>query len=520
MKKFIWILAAAAAACSQPEAEQNLPQPGDRTPVRISGGIRMMSRACDASWNENDAIGLYLTEAGTSAVVDGTENLCYVTAAGDGQFEPFGDALLLPADAAGSYDIVAYYPYGELSDGVLTLDLSDQSEQGPIDLLSARCEGIDKEHLSAHLEFSHRLTKVVFDVSSSVRDLTDLRVHIGDQLTAVRYDVLPATLAAGSADREEIALRTFALAENKHRICAEAILLPNGADNAATDRKVEFELNGERYSAAIAASTLFEGGKKYLYEVEFSESGDLVIVGAGITDWTDAPGDETITIPHPAISEVYFMGSANGWSQTLLDKQEDGTLVWKGFMDKDAEVKFTLQPNGNPNTYQLMSPVAGMEFDLGNPMPMCTVYYLMDGIDNKWKAPQDGYYTVALDMAAMTVTFTRDGDGWFAIGSATPGGWNLGDVTPLLESKERPGVFETEMQLSAGELKFLSGRHFDGPSVQAPAANTPFAVGEALPTVTTESADNKWIVSDEQGGKRYRLTLDMNNRSLTAVEAE
>ena len=520
MKKFIWILAAAAAACSQPEAEQRLPQPGDRTPVRISGGIRTMSRAYDASWNENDAIGLFLTEAGTSTVVDATENLRYVTAAGDGRFEPFGDALLLPADAEGSYDIVAYYPYGELTDGVLTLDLSDQSEQGPIDLLSARCEGIDKEHVSAHLEFEHRLAKVMFNVSSPLRDLSALTVRIGDQITAVRYEVLPATLAAGSADREEITFRNFALADNKHRVQAEAILLPNGADNAATDRKVEFELNGERYSAAIAASTLFEGGKKYVYEVEFSESGDVVVVGAGITDWTDAPGSETVTIPHPAISEVYFMGSANGWSQTRLDKQEDGTLGWKGFMDKNDEVKFTLQPNGDSNTYQLMAPVAGMEFDLGNPMPLCSVYYLFDGIDNKWKAPQDGYYTVALDLAAMTVTFTRDGDGWFAVGNATPGGWNTGDATPLLESKEQPGVFEAEMQLNAGELKFLSGHHFEGPSVQAPAADMPFAVGEALPTVTTESADNKWIVSAEQGGKRYRLTLDMNNRTLTAVEAE
>ena len=246
MKKFIWILAAAAAACSQPEAEQNLPQPGDRTPVRISGGIRTMSRAYDASWNENDAIGLFLTEAGTSTVVDATENLRYVTAAGDGRFEPFGDALLLPADAEGSYDIVAYYPYGELTDGVLTLDLSDQSEQGPIDLLSARCEGVDKEHVSAHLEFEHRLAKVMFNVSSPLRDLSALTVRIGDQITAVRYEVLPATLAAGSADREEITFRNFALADNKHRVQAEAILLPNGADNAATDRKVEFELKGER----------------------------------------------------------------------------------------------------------------------------------------------------------------------------------------------------------------------------------------------------------------------------------
>lgn len=517
MKKFIWILAAAAAACSQPEAEQSLPQPGDRTPVRISGGIRTMSRAYDASWNENDAIGLFLTEAGTSTVVDGTENLRYVTAAGDGQFEPFGDALLLPDDAEGSYDIVAYYPYGELSDGVLTLDLSDQSEQGPIDLLSARCESIDKEHISAHLEFSHRLTKVMFNVSSPARDLSALTVRIGDQITAVRYDVLPATLAAGSAERREITLRNFALADNKHSVQVEAILLPNGADNAATDRKVEFELNGERYSAAIAATTSFEGGKKYVYEVEFSESGDVVVVGAGITDWTDAPGDESVTIPHPGISEVYLTGNINGWGQTLLDRQEDGTFVWTGGMAENDEVKFKLA-EGNP--YQLMSHIAGLAFDLGNPMPMCSIYYSYpNGIDNKWKAPQSGTYTIKLDVVAMTVTFTRDGDCWFAIGSATLAGWDLGKIEPLLESKERPGVFEAEMQLNAGELKFISNRDFGASAVQAPAADTPFAVGEALPIATT-GGDNKWIVSDEQGGKRYRLTLDMDNRSLTAVEAE
>ncbi|MDE6374681.1 MAG: hypothetical protein K2L09_02905, partial [Alistipes sp.] len=90
----------------------------------------------------------------------------------------------------------------------------------------------------------------------------------------------------------------------------------------------------------------------------------------------------------------------------------------------------------------------------------------------------------------------------------------------MLPVEGQPGVFSAEMQLNKGELKFLCGHHFWGLSVQAPAAATPFEVGVALPTKTTDTDDDKWIVSEEQGGKKYRLTLNMNDRTLTAVEVD
>lgn len=513
-------IAFAAVACTRSDGEL-LPEPDSgRLPVSISGHVWAMSRAYDASWNANDAIGVYLTVGGTTDIAEETANYKYVTAGGDGRFAPAENPVMIPAAAEGDYDIIAYYPYGTVSEGVLSLSLADQREQGPIDLLSAKFSGVNKDGLSAELRFSHKLTKLMLQVSSETFSLGTLKATIADQITDVRYSVLSGELAAGSSDRAAVTLRNFGLSDDQHSVNAEAILLPNMTGNEAADRMLQFEIGGQVYTAGIAASTGFEGGKKYLYKVDIQASGDMVIVGAGIADWTDAPGGGTVTIPRPGIQDVYFMGSANGWGQTLLEKQSDGTALWKGFMDKDDEVKFTLQPNGNMDTYQLMSAVAGLEFDLGNPMPISTIYYVDGGIDNKWKSPQDGYYTVSVDIAAMTVTFTRDGDGWFAVGSATPGGWTTGQAVPMLPVEGQPGVFSAEMQLNAGELKFLCGHHFEGLNVQAPAADTPFQVGVALPTVTTDADDNKWVVSEEQGGKKYRLTLDMNANTLTAVEVE
>lgn len=519
----LFAIAVAAVACTRSDGE-SFPEPnsGDagRLPVSICGHIQKMTRAYDASWNANDAIGVYLTYGGTSDIAEEASNYRYVTAAGDGRFAPSENPVMIPADAEGSYDLIAYYPYGEVAEGVLSLSLADQKEQGPIDLLSARFSGVDKDGLSAELQFSHKLTKLMLRISSETFKFGTLKATIADQITDVRYSVLSGELAAGSSDRKTVVLRNFGLSEDLHSIQAEAILLPNMPGNEAADRMLQFEIGGQVYTACIAASTLFEGGKKYLYQVDIQASGDMVIVGAGIADWTEAPGDDPVTIPRPGIQDVYFMGSANGWGQTLLEKQSDGTALWKGFMDKGNEVKFTLQPNGNMDTYQLMSAVAGLEFDLGNPMPISTIYYVNGGIDNKWKSPQDGYYTVSVDIAAMTVTFTRDGDGWFAVGDATPGGWTTEQAVPMLPVEGQPGVFSAEMQLNKGELKFLCGHHFEGLNVQAPAENTPFAVGVALQTKTTDTGDNKWIVSEEQGGKKYRLTLNMNDHTLTAVEVD
>lgn len=518
MNKFFCMLAIAvvAVACNRSD-EETFPEPDSgRLPVSISGHVRAMSRAYDASWNANDAIGVYLTLGGTTDIAEQTDNFRYVTAAGDGKFAPADSPVMIPADAEGDYDLIAYYPHGEVTEGVLSLSLADQTEQGPIDLLWAKSTGVNKENLSAELKFSHKLTKLMLQVSSETFSLGSLKTTIADQITEVRYSVLSGEIAAGSSDRETVVLRNFGLSDDGHSVCSEAILLPNMTGNEAADRMLQFEINGQVYTAGIAASTLFEGGKKYLYTVDIQASGDMVIVGAGVQNWDDAPGDDTVTIPCPGIQDVYFMGSANGWGQTLLERQDDGTAVWKGFMDKGNEVKFTLQPNGDMNSYQLMSAVAGLEFDLGNPMPISTIYYVDGGVDNKWNAPQDGYYTVSVDLDAMTVTFTRDSDGWFAVGDATPNGWTTELAIPMLPVDGQPGIFSAEMQLVAGELKFLSGHHFEGPSVQAPASNTPFQTDTDLPTKTTESDDDKWIVSAEQGGKNYRLTLNMNNNTLRA----
>ena len=141
------MLTGVLTACSDQENEQD--GANERTALSINAGIGVIpagtssatTRATDASWQANDAIGIVMLDAGTNTVTEGKTNYRYITITGNGSFTPDGKEHTAYYPTAGAQvDVLAYYPYTiTISAGSLNIpvDVSDQSNLAAIDLMTA-----------------------------------------------------------------------------------------------------------------------------------------------------------------------------------------------------------------------------------------------------------------------------------------------------------------------------------------------------------------------------------------------
>lgn len=141
------------------------------TEIKLNASI-VTTRTSDVEWESGDLIGVYMFEAGTTESTDlGYDNAEY-EADDDGKsssFSPVYDdqTAYYPEDGS-EVDIIAYHPYSQsVANGVLDIDLSDQSDQKAVDVMvSDLAESRSVEKYSASVVFYHKLVKLLFYISA------------------------------------------------------------------------------------------------------------------------------------------------------------------------------------------------------------------------------------------------------------------------------------------------------------------------------------------------------------------
>ena len=247
--------------------KDNTPEIQDqtRTAVQFSSAIngQIKTKATDNSWDQGDVIGVFMKN-GTGLDNVQSSNKTYTTT-GDGEFKPLNSEqnIYYPIDGS-TVDFIAYYPYSEtLTNNTYGVDVNDQSKQAAIDLLYANnAVGLSKTNANANLIFTHQLAKVEIAVKNGagVADLNGLAVNISGVKTTANFDLATGALTAtGSA--ASLAAHT---AVKSGATIVEAILVPT-TDESET--KVVFALGTKTFTWTLPASTKFEQGKKYIYEV-------------------------------------------------------------------------------------------------------------------------------------------------------------------------------------------------------------------------------------------------------------
>lgn len=534
MKKktcFVMLAALMMAGCSNEIDEQVMDS--KRVPLQINGDINMlMTRAADDHWDENDAIGVYMVNAENS-IVGGVSNYRYVVIDKDnGNFSPDGEnnTAYFP-ESGDAVNVVAYYPQGNVVENKLPLDLSDQSVQPRIDLMSAKAEGASKSIPTINLGFKHRLTKLFFKIEGDVN--TDgINATIGNQYTDIQYDILNDELLIAEGDtKKDIVMKYWDL--NGYRF-TEAIVLPNEEGNAAEDRQLTFKLNEKIFKATISNSTTFEAGKKYTYKVKFetTPSGNInvSITGVSIKNWDDGDiSDGNIIVPGTLkFDKLYLASGFTDWGRPYeMTKSEDGKIfTWTGNVTGDnQEMKFALLQQSNTGDVQLMPNMNGTtnkDVELGAEMNAYPViYYENDSNrrDNKWVIKEKGTYTVTVNVETMKVKVEKL-DVVYLVGEALTGGYDLKKAPYCTKNSE--GKYELTVNLQEGDFKIISQLNYDSNKSDyfAPENGTPFKEGEL--TVNYRPINNqdfKWQVTAEQTGT-YKLTLDVSDSSNVTLTAE
>lgn len=527
-KCFVMLAALMMAGCSNEVEEQVMDS--KRVPLQINGNINMlMTRAADDHWDDKDAIGVYMVNGENNSIVGNVSNYRYtvVTGGQNGTFIPADEnnTAYFPENGT-AVNVMAYYPQGNVDNGKLSLDLSDQNEQPRIDLMSARAEGASKSNPTINLGFKHRLTKLFFEFEIVGDVNTDgISAAISDQYTDIQYDILNDKLSiAGGDTKKNIVMKYWNL--DNYRF-TEAIVLPNeGEGNVAEDRKLTFQLNEKTFNATIGSDTKFEAGKKYTYKVKFEQtpSGNInvSITGVSIKDWDDGDiSDSNIIVPGTLkFDKLYLASGFTDWGTPHeMTKNADGkTFTWTGKVNADnREMKFTLLQQSISGDVQLMPNMNGAtnkEVELNTEMNAYPVIYYENKNesikrDNKWVIKDKGAYTVTVNVETMKVKVEEL---VYLVGTALTGGYDLEQA--LHFTKNNDGKYELTVDLHEGDFKILSQLNYnlDKPDYYAPTENTSFQVGELTVDYRTnkDNKDYKWQVAAEQTGT-YKLILDTSN---------
>lgn len=247
-----------------------------------------LTRAGGSSWAAGDHIGIYMKkesmDLNPDAIVNGADNISFVTAKNDGYFRPASGTLEYPTDGS-AVDFIAYYPYqSTINSYIYKVDVTNQAKPENIDLLYAdNLTGRTADSPTGNLQFYHKLSSLVMNISSSDgTDFSGLTASISGVKTKADFNLTNGQLTVDEASVGTIAMRRAGNA-------AEAILLPVATTSGI---EITLRLGGKTHKFALPNTIKsLDSGKKYVFAVTV-KGGGLPIVpdeATGYAKWRETP---------------------------------------------------------------------------------------------------------------------------------------------------------------------------------------------------------------------------------------
>lgn len=270
--------------------------------------------------------------------------------------------------------------------------------------------------------------------------------------------------------------------------------------------------------------------KRNIQLKQFSLS--LFIFSLLMTLFTGCDGEKDLKIIDGNLpiktSTLFMVGDAtpNGWSMdnpTPFTQNADDPMLftWEGTLNM-GEMKLCLQSGSWDNPF--IRPANNLEAISKSNISGQTFAMWAGDPDNKWKVTDAGKYRLTFDMRNWTMSTEYLGEKekpaaepiflehLYAIGSATPGGWEWNQAAEL--RKESDYIFIYEGELNAGEIKFSGEKSWDGSFIHSPSDGVKInkdGVEDEKFEYYAGGNDNKWKV-EVQG--KYRLTLDLKHWTI------
>ncbi len=227
-----------------------------------------------------------------------------------------------------------------------------------------------------------------------------------------------------------------------------------------------------------------------------------------------------INAPKPPYTQLSLIGdaTAGGWSLNSMTPMTEskidpfiftfsGALITGEF--KIATAADFNAPFYRPTTNDPAISATGVQLNAGNP-------------DNKWMISDAGTYTITLNLHNNTISIveqpkitTPPYSKLWLIGDATPGGWDLNNMTPMIQDATNKFIFTYTGAFVAGEFKIATAADF-GAAFYRPTTNHPDLSATAV-QVTAGDPDNKWQLTTAQAGN-YKITLNTQSNTISIVK--
>lgn len=302
-------------------------QTGDKVQAIIQTGIT--TKAYDATWEINDAIGIAMMNPAQTEFIDDIYNYQYYTPSATANFVPSSDneILYFPIDGSEVY-FKGYYPYkADLTQEMtIPVTLEDQSDLPAIDVMTTEhLSGFSKADPNVHLRMHHRLSKVIFKyrVSPELEDMpmNGSTVTIHGTKTTGTLDILKDTVFVDDDSVADILLPDRGVDTDRN-----GIVMPRPAGEGVT-----FDFNftdGSYFTAAMSDTLELKPGYKYTFYISFEKTG--VTFWVDIKDWID-----TEPMFYEIVNAVFPMehseGVEPGDTMRVFMEGTDGTF---SFLDK------------------------------------------------------------------------------------------------------------------------------------------------------------------------------------------
>ena len=223
-----------------------------------------------------------------------------------------------------------------------------------------------------------------------------------------------------------------------------------------------------------------------------------------------------------AADRLVIVGDATwgGWTlsqSTVMQKSDENADVFKATVHLDAnkEFKFLTELDWGKLEYRAgESPVT-----LQSGVAAALVSSDENSVDNKFFVSESANYEIVCNLAEKTVVVTKAAyqatalkhTALWMIGSATKGGWNIGEGTIMKQDAANPAKYSARTELKAGELKFGTNVYagFDQMFYLRDLSNE----GK----IVFGGDDNKWNIKEEG---TYDVTVDVAAMTVSFTKVD
>ena len=257
--------------------------------IAVQFSTEIVSRALNNQWEDNDEIGVYMhaydKDLSDASVFDKSSNCKYLINS-EGSMTPATDFDKLYYPQSGRVNFVAYYPFDNVENYLVDVDVSNQTNQAEIDFLySNNLVNVAAVNAPQKLTFKHQMSKVTFNIKAGYgvneKDLEGLTVMIRNAASNATVSLVNGNVTVG---KEKMDIKALTTATTTSSVTAEAIVVPQTCDKVMI---VVTLATGRNYLYNLTTGYQWESGRKYSYEINLTDQTENAVLNAEISDWLD-----------------------------------------------------------------------------------------------------------------------------------------------------------------------------------------------------------------------------------------